>query len=138
MENVKSLFRYVALVLLTICLGSAAANAEVVKGVVTDNTGEPLIGVSVVLKGSTTGVVTDIDGAYSINVPNQKNAELVFSYVGMLPKAVKVNGQSTVNVTLYDNNESLEEVVVVGYGQQKKVSVVGAITQTTEIGRAHV
>ena len=131
MENVKSLFRYVALVLLTICLGSAAANAEVVKGVVTDNTGEPLIGVSVVLKGSTSGVVTDIDGAYSINVPNQKNAELVFSYVGMLPKAVKVNGQSTVNVTLYDNNESLEEVVVVGYGQQKKVSVVGAITQTT-------
>ena len=67
MENVKSLFRYVALVLLTICLGSAAANAEVVKGVVTDNTGEPLIGVSVVLKGSTSGVVTDIDGAYSIN-----------------------------------------------------------------------
>ncbi|MDE6359594.1 MAG: SusC/RagA family TonB-linked outer membrane protein, partial [Duncaniella sp.] len=107
------------------------AHADTVRGTVVDDTGEPLVGVSVILKGSSRGMATDIDGRYSLNVPNLKTAVLEFSYVGMIPQNIKVDGRSVVDVTLVTDTEVLDEVVVVGYGQQKKASVVGAITQTT-------
>lgn len=131
MENVKNLFRCILLLVLFMGLSTAAAFAAVVKGTVTDDTGEPLIGASVVLQGASTGVATDIDGNYTINVPDNNNGVLVFSYVGMLEQKIKIKGRSVIDVRLSENTEALGEVIVVGYGQQKKVSVVGAITQTT-------
>lgn len=96
-------------------------------GLVVDRQNEPLPGVTVVVKGSKQGVVTDIDGKYRINIPN-KNAVLVFSFVGFQTQEVKVGGQTTVNVVLQDGVTQLDEMVVVGYGQQKKESVVAALS----------
>ena len=131
MENVKKLFRCISVLTLMLLCGAFTAYADTVTGTVVDDTGEPLIGVSVLIKGSQTGVTTDIDGNYTIQVPDAKAATLSFSYVGMESQEIKVNGRGKVDVTLKPNSNALEEVVVVGYGQQKKASVVGAITQTS-------
>lgn len=96
-------------------------------GLVVDRQNEPLPGVAVSVKGSKQGVVTDIDGKYRINIPNE-NAVLVFSFVGFQTQEVKVGGQTTVNVVLQDGVTQLDEMVVVGYGQQKKESVVAALS----------
>ncbi|WP_373826507.1 SusC/RagA family TonB-linked outer membrane protein, partial [Bacteroides heparinolyticus] len=102
-----------------------------VKGVVVDGNGETIIGASVVLKSnSSVGTISDIDGNFVLNVPNE-NATLVVSFVGMKPKEVRATSKAIMRVMLEDDSQQLEEVVVVGYGQQKKASVVGAITQTT-------
>ncbi|MBP5338719.1 MAG: TonB-dependent receptor [Prevotella sp.] len=101
-----------------------------IKGTVTDSNGEGLIGASVVVKGNTSlGTITDFDGNFRLNVPSEQSV-VVISYVGMVTKEVKVGKQRNIKVALADNTK-LDEVVVVGYGQQKKASVVGAITQTT-------
>ncbi|MBJ2167871.1 MAG: TonB-dependent receptor [Muribaculaceae bacterium] len=131
MENVKKLFRCISVLTLMMVCGAFTAYAATVSGTVVDDTGEPLIGVSVTLKGNNAGVTTDIDGNYTIQVPDAKTATLTFSYVGMESQEIKINGRSKVDVTLKPNSNALEEVVVVGYGHQKKASVVGAITQTS-------
>lgn len=130
MENVKKIFRCISFLLFFIA-GTASVYADTVRGTVVDDTGEPLIGATIALKGGSAATASDIDGNYSLQVPDLKTAVLKVSYVGYLPQEIKVNGRSTVDVTLQTNAEQLEEVVVVGYGQQKKASVVGAITQTT-------
>ena len=102
-----------------------------VSGKVVDSTGEPIIGASVVVKGNTgVGTVSDIDGNFQLTVPSE-NSTIVVSYVGMNTKEQRVGKQRSFSITLQDDDQLLSEVVVVGYGQQKKASVVGAITQTT-------
>jgi TonB-linked SusC/RagA family outer membrane protein len=102
-----------------------------VKGVVTDASGETIIGANVTLKGDpSVGTATDIDGEFTLNIP-AGNQTLVFSYLGMITQEVIVTGKDRINVILKEDEVSLDEVVVVGYGQQKKASVVGAITQTS-------
>ncbi|MCR5679221.1 MAG: TonB-dependent receptor [Prevotella sp.] len=119
------------LLLLMLPFATAKAQGIDVSGTVRDGAGEPLIGASVVLKGNTSyGTVTDFDGHFQLKVPSEQSV-LMISYVGMNTKAVTVGKQRTINVTLQDDNKVVEEIVVVGYGQQKKASVVGAITQTT-------
>ncbi len=132
MKNVANLHHSLVMLLLVLLFGTATAMADTVKGTVVDDTGEPLIGATVQLKG-TPGVATatDIDGNYTIKLPDTQKNVLVFSYIGMDPKEVQVNGQTTINVTLSTNTTQLDEVVVVGYGQQKKASIVGAITQAS-------
>ena len=98
-----------------------------VTGVITDETGEPLIGANIWLKNSSTGAVTDIDGKYEIKVDGVGGV-LTFSYMGMKSVDIAISNQTTINVTLVADDEVLEEVVVVGYGRQKKESVVGAIS----------
>ena len=99
-----------------------------VSGKVTDSTGGPLPGVSVIVKGTTTGTITDSDGKYSINsVP--ANSTLQFSFVGMKSQEIKIEGKNIINVALNDEAIGLDEVVAVGYGIQKKVNVVGSISQ---------
>lgn len=131
MKNVKKTIHYIALLMAMFLTGALTANAERVRGNVTDDTGEPLIGATVMVVGTTGGTATDIDGNYSIDVPDIKKNELKFSYVGMQPQTVKVNGRKEINVVMKSDATNLEDLVVVGYGQQKKASVVGAITQTT-------
>lgn len=107
-----------------------AQSAITVKGKVTDGSGESIIGATVVVKGKTgTGTITDINGEFAIKVSDERNV-LVFSYIGMQKKEVRVGRQRTLNVSLDENRQVISEVVVVGYGQQKKASVVGAISQT--------
>lgn len=98
-----------------------------VKGQVTDVKGETLPGVSVRIKGSTTGTTTDMDGRYTINVP-ENSSILVFTYIGFVTQEIAVNNRTSVNVKLEAANTALEEVVVVGYGTQKKVTVTGSVT----------
>ena len=98
-----------------------------VKGVVTSaDDGQPIPGATVVVKGKTTGVITNLDGAYSLKVPG--NSTLIFSFVGLKSQEVAVNNRTTINVVLASATEAIEEVVVVGYGTQKKSVVTGAIS----------
>jgi TonB-linked SusC/RagA family outer membrane protein len=99
----------------------------IVRGMVTDEKGGPLSGVNIKLKGTTAGTITDQNGNYSFNVPNGA-AILVFSFIGYATKEIKIDGKSTINVTLTEENANLTEVIVVGYGTQKKVSLTGAVT----------
>ena len=109
---------------------SASAQSLKVEGVVLDNNGETVIGASVVLKDNASiGTITDIDGKFQLDVPGN-NSVLVISYVGMRTKEVKASS-NLMKIVLEDDSQLLEEVVVVGYGQQKKASVVGSITQTS-------
>jgi TonB-linked SusC/RagA family outer membrane protein len=133
MKNLKQLIRQTIPAMLMLFACSTALHAQngvTVKGTVTDASDEPLIGASVVVKGQTSlGTVTDFDGNFTIKVPSESSV-LVFSYVGMTTREVKVGNQRNIKVVLTEDTQ-LEEVVVVGFGQQKKASVVGAITQTT-------
>ncbi len=131
MKKIKDLLRTLTLVLAMVGLCSASALAFTVTGTVTDDTGEPLIGVTVRVEGVAGGTVTDIDGVYKIEVPNPKKDVLTFTYVGMNQTSEKVNSREVVNIVMKSSDEALEELVVVGYGQQKKASVVGAIAQTS-------
>ncbi len=133
MKNLKQLIRQTIptiLMLMAFCTTMQAQNGVTVTGTVTDSAADPLIGASVVVKGNTSlGTVTDFDGNFQLKVPSESSV-LVISYVGMTTKEFKIGKQRNFKVTLQDDTQ-LEEVVVVGYGQQKKASVVGAITQTT-------
>lgn len=134
MKQLKSLVkRAVPAILLLLCstlYAQAQGNGIDVRGTVVDNAGEPLIGASVIVKGNASqGTVTDFDGNFQLKVPSEQTV-LVVSYVGMNTKELRVGKQRTFSVVLTDNTQ-LTEVIVVGYGQQKKASVVGAITQTT-------
>ncbi len=101
-----------------------------VGGIVIDKNGEALIGVSVKIKGTTMGVSTDINGHFSINIPDGSNV-LVFSYIGFITKEVSIDGRSTVDVQLIPSPESIQEVIVVGYGTQRKSDLTGAISSVT-------
>jgi TonB-linked SusC/RagA family outer membrane protein len=110
-------------------LGSLAVYAQElnVKGVVTSaDDGLPVPGATVVVKGKTTGIITNLDGGYSLKVPG--NATLIFSFVGLKSQEVPVNNRTIINVALASAVESIDEVVVVGYGTQKKSVVTGAIS----------
>ena len=98
-----------------------------IKGKVLGTDGEPIIGASVLVKGSTTGVVTDLDGNYTLaNV--SKGAILEFSYVGYVKLTKTVGSETTINAILYEDSQMLEGVEVVAFGTQKKESVIGAIS----------
>lgn len=113
-----------------LCLGNtsnAFAQDETVTGTVTDTGGEPLPGASVLVKGSTNGTQTDFDGNYNLSVPS--NSTLVFSYIGFKTLEVAVAGKSVVDVVLEEDASELEEVVVIGYGTQKKSDLTGSVAQ---------
>jgi len=118
------------LALMALCTSSAFAQ-KTVSGTVVDATGESVIGASVIVKGTSTGTVTDFDGNFTIQkVP--ENATLVISYVGYRTQNVAVAGKSQINVTLEEDKQLLDEVVVVGYGVQRKSDVTGALTRVGE------
>ena len=107
---------------------SATQQKQAVTGIVTDNKGEVIPGVNVMEKGTTNGVITDVNGHYTITVTNE-NAVLAFSFIGYVTKEVPVKRQKTLNISLAEEILNLEEVVVVGYGVQKKRDLTGAVTQ---------
>lgn len=119
------------------------AQTQTISGTVSDN-GGPLPGVSIVVKGTSTGAVSDFDGNYTINA--SASATLIYSYIGYSSKEIKINNQTNINVVLQEDVSQLDEVVVVGYGTQKKKEVTGAVvsvkneelakTTTADIGTA--
>jgi TonB-linked SusC/RagA family outer membrane protein len=131
--NRKKLQLKIFILLLTVLSGISAfaQNERTVRGVVLDASQNPIIGATVVLKGNTTyGTVTDINGEFSLTIP-QGNQILVISFVGMESQEIDMMGKDNITVVLKETEIKLGEVVVVGYGKQKKESVVGAISQTT-------
>ena len=104
---------------------------QLIAGTVTDETGEGIPGVSVLVKGTQRGTTTDVQGHYQFNVPDA-NAVLIFSYVGYLTQEVTVGNRSTITITLQTDSKSLNEVVVVGYGTVKKSDLTGAVAKVGE------
>ena len=102
--------------------------SSTVKGKIVDSNGEPIIGASVVEKGTTNGTITDIDGNFVLSMPNDKGL-LNVSYVGYLSQTVKTEGNKSLNIVLKEDTQILDEVVVVGYGTEKKINVIGSIVQ---------
>ena len=104
---------------------------QTVSGKVSDEKGEGLPGVSVVLKGTTKGTTTDVDGGFRLSVPETANVVLIFSFVGYISQEVAVGNRSVIDVKLVSDDKTLSEVVVVGYGVQKKSDLTGAVAQVT-------
>ncbi|PIB35645.1 SusC/RagA family TonB-linked outer membrane protein [Reichenbachiella sp. 5M10] len=114
---------------LVMCMGMSnlvQAQSKIVGKVTDDGDGSEIPGVNVMVKGTTVGTVTDLDGNYSLEVPADAEA-LVFSYIGYMKQEVLISGRSSIDVSLVTDVEQLEEVVVVGYGVQKKKEVTGAV-----------
>ncbi|WP_158995646.1 TonB-dependent receptor [Mucilaginibacter sp. L196] len=103
------------------------SNIQKVQGIVTDEKGETLVGVSIKLKGSLGGTVTDVDGKYTINIQGVKDT-LVFTYVGFDTQGIAVNGRTVINVKMVAKESNLDEIAVVAYGTQKKTTMISAIT----------
>ncbi len=99
---------------------------KIISGTVLDNTGEPLPGASIIEKGTTKGTTTDFDGNFSLTITDQ-NAILVISFIGFLTQEVPVNEKTTLVITLQEDAAKLDEVIVVGYGSQKKVNLTGSV-----------
>ena len=119
-------FRPLGLLLL-LCLIPLCSIAQniTVKGIVKDNLGESVIGANVTEKGTTNGMITDLDGNFSLTV--QKNATLVISYIGYVTQEIAIKGNTNLNITLKEDSKALEEVVVIGYGTARKSDVTGSI-----------
>ena len=134
------LFSKIAIILFFVFCFSTVANAGLsekasvqpvkITGQVKSADGATLPGVNVLIKGTNSGVITDMDGNYSLDVEN-RNSVLVFSFIGFLTQEITVNAQTTINVILEEDVKNLDEVVVVGYGTQKKKDLTGSISRVT-------
>lgn len=124
--NTYNYFKKLSLLLLLIitpfCIFS---QTRTISGKVIDSNNESLIGVNVIEKGTTNGTVTDIDGNFSVNVPS--NATLLISYVGYISQEISVEGKTSIDIVLVEDSEMLDELVVVGYGTQRKEAVTGSV-----------
>ena len=109
---------------------SVTQQNSTVSGLIVDASGEPLIGVNVLEKGTTNGTITDFEGKFSLNLTSP-NAILVVSYIGYVTQEIPAAGKTNLNITLNEDSETLEEVVVVGYGTQKKVNLTGSVSSVS-------
>jgi TonB-linked SusC/RagA family outer membrane protein len=126
MEKFLSLKRKMMLLLfLGVSFGAFAQS--VLTGKVIDQTGEPIIGASVKVKESSAGTITDVSGQFKLNLTGKET--LVVSYIGYLKQEIPVNGKTSISIKLVEDQKALDEVVVVGYGTQKKTTLTGAVTQ---------
>jgi TonB-linked SusC/RagA family outer membrane protein len=127
MKMTRSMLKKVCLLSLMVLFASAQLLAQKVTGVIVDESNAPIPGVSVVVKGTTTGTLTGSDGSYSVTAQNIQKDVLVFSFIGMKSKEVPINGQTTVNVQLTSSMLEMDEVVVVGYGTTRRGDITGSI-----------
>jgi TonB-linked SusC/RagA family outer membrane protein len=130
----KKVLQKLLLILLCFVGVQAFAQERTVTGQTTDKDGLPLPGVSVYVKASNIGTVTNLDGAFSLSVPDNENSILVFSSLGFQPQEIRLGNQTTFQISLTDDTQGLDEVVVVGYGTQKRANLTGAVsTVDTEV-----
>ncbi len=123
--RIRNLALALLFALLSLSVGAQNGGGGFVSGIVKDPNGQPVLGVTVVVPGTTRGTTTDADGRYTIEAATGET--LNFSYIGYKQQTLRVNGQTRIDVTLEEDNTSLEEVVVVGYGLQKRRDIVGAV-----------
>ena len=123
----KNLTYRISLLILGL-FAAAAVNAQEIRGVVSDVNGDPLIGVSVFVDGTTLGTATEADGGYAINIPSAKGKTLVFSMIGLSEKRVIIGNSTTVNVTLEEDTNFLDETVVIGYATVRRRDLMGSVT----------
>lgn len=121
-------YRFLMFALLSLCSVIASYAQTVVTGSVKDTNGEPFVGAGVVVNGTSVGAITDLDGNFSITVPSLENVVLTVSYIGYTSMEVPLNGRSKVDVVLDELANELEEVMVIGYGTQKKETLTGSIS----------
>ena len=121
----KMKFCFVVLMLSMLQFSALSQNISV-SGLIQDSSGDPLPGVNVMVKGTTTGSATDMDGKYQITVPNRQSV-LQFSYIGFIPQETTVGSRTIIDITMLDDSQTLDEVVVVGYGVQRKVTLTGSV-----------
>lgn len=126
----RRLYSLLLLFLLSVSSFTVSAQTRTIKGAIKDSDGLALPGVNVIVKGTTIGTVSDFDGNYSLALNDLKNVTLVFSFIGLETQEIPLKNQTVINVTMKASSQEISDVVVVGYGQQKKASVVGSITQT--------
>ncbi|WP_226332637.1 SusC/RagA family TonB-linked outer membrane protein [Echinicola marina] len=115
------------MILFVICAKFSFAQSNITGKVISGEDEQPIPGVTVLVKGTANGTVTDLDGNYSISVPDASTSELSFSFVGYITKSVAINNQSQINITLEPDVAQLDEVVVVGYGETKKKDLTGSV-----------
>lgn len=126
-QRMKKCRRTQLLFLFFLVVSNAALYAQnVLKGRVTDPADDPLIGVNVVIKGTTTGTISDIDGNFELNV--SPGHVLTFTYMGYVPQEITITNQTVLNVILQEDTKTLDEIVVVSYGTQKKRNLTGAVS----------
>ncbi len=126
LKNSTNVRKCVATLLLSVVCMIGFAQTRQVSGTVSDETGEPMIGVNVIVKGTTNGSMTDLDGNYSIqNV--ESGAVLTVSYIGYVSQQLPIGSQSVINIVLKEDLQALDEIVVVGYGVQKKSDLTGSV-----------
>ena len=139
-------YHIITLILCLFCLGGAATASPdrtaaapdtqarssqlKVSGIIKDDAGSPLIGVTIVVKGTSSGSVSNSDGSYTITVPYAE-ATLMVSYIGYAPQEINVNNRTRIDITMVEDSKALEEVVVVGYNVQKKETITGSISTIT-------
>jgi len=123
----NTLCRALCLLCIISCCSFAAYAQKTVSGVIIDVAGEPVIGANVIEKGTTNGIITDMDGKFSLMVAGN-NSVLQISYVGYITQEIAVGSRTTINITLTEDTRALDEVVVVGYGVQKRASVTGSVS----------
>src|SRR5690606_17028731 len=125
MTNFTYLRSGILLFLMVWCTSLLAQNVQVT-GLVTDEAGEPIPGTTVLVKGTTTGVATDLDGRYSLSAPS--DAVLVFSFIGYQTQEVDIGNRAVIDIVMVSDFSSLEEVVVIGYGTARKRDLTGAVS----------
>lgn len=130
----KKVLQKLLLILLCFVSVQAFAQERTVTGRTTDKDGLPLPGVSVYVKASTIGTVTNLDGAFTLSIPDNEDSILVFSSLGFQPQEIRLGEQNTFQIALTEDTQGLDEVVVVGYGTQKRANLTGAVsTVDTEV-----
>ena len=122
----KCITGLIALLLVLCTTATVWAQGVTITGTITDEHGDPLIGVNIQVRGTTTGAITDINGRYSVAVSGNQ-AVLIFTYIGFLQQEMTVGAQRTINIVMREDAQGLEEVVVVGYGTQRKSDITGAV-----------
>lgn len=119
---------WILLIILLTCSFGVSAQSITVNGIVKDNSGEGIIGANVLQKGTTNGTVTDLDGNFSLTIPD-RNTVLVISFLGYVTQEITVGNQTILNVILKEDTQNLDEVIVIGYGTAKKSDLTGAVTR---------
>jgi len=118
--------------LMLFCATAIFGQSKTLTGTVTDKTGEVLPGVNVVIKGTNTGTVTDTGGKFTLNIPSSDDAVLIFSYIGYLSTEIPTKGKTIINVSMNENVQTLNDVVVVGYGTLKRSEVTASVSTLNE------
>lgn len=125
-KNLRRLIGFPIVLMACVICNVSTYGQNIVKGTVIDGSNEPLIGVSIQVKGSSIGVISDVDGNFSIQADEGKL--LTFSYIGFMPQELRVSKNMEVKITMLEDLRKIDEVVVVGYGTQKKVNLTGAVS----------